>query len=172
LAGYLSGFTSTPGYRCDTTPTAPVILDGRTIVDPKVLQARDEALRLARADRAWKDGLLLLMDDAHAARLARLPTYSAVLENSDKGYATTLPMIVAWCVLRNQGSMTTNAFEEVCQKQADLIRNEIASRPDPALTRELIDTLALYEHELSALRRPMPDVSSLSTEYQASGGIE
>lgn len=154
LAGYVDAFAATPGYRCDTTPAAPVILDGRTIADPEIARARDAARALAKADRGWKDKLLALMDDPEAAAAAGLPTTVAVLDQSDNGYATSLPMRAGWRVLREAGMMPTEAFETVCRQQLALLRRELSACDDPALAEELVDMRAAYEQELSTLRRP------------------
>jgi len=152
LRDYLDRFASTPGYGCDITQTAPAILDGNRIVDPAIGQLRDEAVRIAKGERAWKEHILLLMDDVEQARAAQLPTYDAVLAQSDNGYATSLPMIVAWRVARKQGLLSADMFEELCRKQASLIKVDMArEREGPAATGRL-ETLALYEAELRSMK--------------------
>ncbi|WBO24132.1 YkgJ family cysteine cluster protein [Sphingomonas abietis] len=153
LAAYLDGFVGTPGYRCDTSPSAPLVLDGRRIVDREVAQARDAAIARAKADRGWKEHLLLLMDDPATAAAARLPTYDAVLEQSDNGYASSVPMLAAWRALREDGAMTAAAFEDVCRKQLALIQHEISVSEDPAVMQDLLDMRAAYDQSLSGLRQ-------------------
>jgi len=148
LRDYLDRFASTPGYGCDVTQTAPTILDGNRIVDPTILRVRDEAIRIAKEERAWKEHMLLLMDDAEQARVAQLPTYDAVLTQSDNGYATLLPMIVAWRVAWKQGLLSTEMFQELCRKQASLIKAELARKREGLASIGLLETLALYEAEL------------------------
>jgi len=148
LRDYLDRFASTPEYGCDVTQTAPTVLDGNRIVDPTIRHLRDEAIRIAREERAWKDRMLLLMDDAEQARAAQLPTYDAVLTQSDNGYATLLPMAVAWRVARKQGLISAEMFEDLCRKQASLIKAEMARTREGPSSTGLLDTLALYEAEL------------------------
>jgi len=142
----LDQFTATPEHVCDTTSTAPVILDGNRIVDPQLADDRAKAVALAKADRGWKDRLLALMDDGPAAAAAGLPTYDAVLSNSDNGYATLLPMIVAWRVAANAGLLSPEELTALCRKQAALIRERIARGVPGNASKELLDKLALYEH--------------------------
>lgn len=149
LASYIDRFAATPGYRCDVTQEAPAILDGNAILDPTIRRHRDEAVALAKSERAWKERMLTLMDDAEQARAARLPTYDAVLANSNEGYATMLPMMVAWRVARTEGILSPDAYVDLCRKQAILIRDEISRRRDHASPASLRETLVLYETELS-----------------------
>jgi Fe-S-cluster containining protein len=149
LRAYLDGFTATPGYRCDTSGDAPVVLDGNRIIDPAVAQIRQDAIGRARADRVWKDHLLAAMDDEGQARLAELPTYAAVLANTDAGYATLLPMIVAWRVAERHGLIAREDLEALCRSQIGLIKAAIARNPAAGRLRELVDLLAVYQFEVS-----------------------
>ena len=154
LQSYLDQFTATPDYRCDTSSTAPIILDGNRIVDAAVERHREEAISLARKERAWKDQLLLLMDDDRKAEAAGLPTYDAVLANTDQGYATLLPMIVAWRVAKDRGLLPREAFHDLCRKQMALIQAE-RGRDDPgeSLRKELASLFSIYEAELARAER-------------------
>jgi len=156
LGTYLDQFAATPGYQCDLTGAAPAILDGNRILDPAIRQYRDDAIAMAKCDRAWKERMLLLMDDPGQARAARLPTYDAVLTNSDNGCATLLPMLVAWRVARGKGLLSGDAFQVICRKQAGLIEAEITRSPEGPQTKGLRETLALYESELSHAPRTTP----------------
>jgi hypothetical protein len=148
LGSYLDKFVCTSGYLCDTTTDAPVVLDGESITDPLVQEARDEAIRLAESERAWKNAILSLMDDPDAAQAAGLPAYEAVLRNSDAGSATAVPMLVAWRIARNLGILSPDTFVEVCQKQISLIKLELGREPDPELAGDLAARLSDYEIEL------------------------
>ncbi len=148
LENYLDRFTATPRYRCDTSPAAPAILDGNQVLDRQIGEARAKAVALAKADRKWKERLLALMDDA-APGAAGLPTYDEVLSNSDSGYATLLPMIVAWRVAAREGFLSHETLQELCRKQAALIRARIARHRADVVSKELLDSLAVYERQLS-----------------------
>lgn len=162
LQAYLDQFTGTPGYACDTGPSAPVIVDGNKMVDPGVRDHRDQAIALAKADRRWKQALVELMEDEARAAAAGLPSHDAVLSASDNGYATMLPMIVAWRVARKVGLLSTEQFNQICAQQADLIRSQVARES----SKELLDLLALYESEASAAQR-LPGQALLNKASQA-----
>jgi len=146
LENYLDRFTATEDYRCDTSPAAPAILDGNKVLDRQIAEERAKAVALAKADRPWKERLLALMADPAQAAAAGLPTYDAVLSSSDNGYATILPMIVAWRVAAREGLISSAALRDICRKQTALINARIAGR---GTSKELLDMLALYERELS-----------------------
>jgi Fe-S-cluster containining protein len=152
LRAYLDGFTATPGYRCDSSAQAPLVLDGNRIIAAEVEQVRLAAMERAKKDRVWKDHLLAAMDDEQQARLAELPTYAAVLANTDAGYATLLPMIVAWRVAQHHGLMPRAEMEALCRGQMALIKAAIADNPAAERLRELVDLLAVYQFELSRER--------------------
>jgi len=160
LGRYIDTFTGSAGYECDTSANAPAILEGRSILDPLIRQARDDAISMAKTDKAWKDRMLLMMDDPAMAAAAGLPTYNAVLENSHNGYATTLPMIVAWRIARNEGLMPPEVFEDVCRKQAALIKAHMETLSETA-GADLRDMLPAYEFELSAPPRPTRSRASI-----------
>ena len=147
LQTHLDRFTRTPGYRCDTTAAAPVIVDGNKVVDPQLAADRERATMLARQDRRWKERLIAIMNDPAQAAAAGLPTYEAILKNSDNGYATMLPMIVAWRIARDDGLLSDEELRDICRKQADVIRS--ATAPGTAPSKDARDALAPYEFELS-----------------------
>lgn len=143
LQAYLDHFVATPGYRCDTTAAAPAIVDGNKVIDLQLAADRERAIALARQDRRWKERLVAIMDDPTLAAAAGIPTFDAVLSHSDKGYATMLPMIVAWRIARTDGLLSDEDVRDLCRRQAGLIRGRTASPTD------LRDALAPYEFELS-----------------------
>jgi Fe-S-cluster containining protein len=149
LQSYLDKFAGTPGYRCDTTSSAPIILDGNRVIDPALRDDREKAIAQAKADRRWKESLVNVMDDDDRATAAGLPTYDAVLLNSDNGYATLLPMLIAWRIASKEGLISREELRDVCQKQATLIRSRIAANTAGQTSKELLDSLAGYEFELS-----------------------
>jgi Fe-S-cluster containining protein len=157
LQAYLDRFTATPGYACDTGPSAPVIVDGNKVADPRIAEHRNEAVALAKADRGWKQAMVALMEDEPRASAAGLPSHEAVLRASDDGYATMLPMIVAWRVARRAGLLTEDQFKWICTQQAGLIRARLAQES----SKELLDLLGLYESEAAAATKS-PDRALVS----------
>jgi len=149
LENYLDRFTATPDYRCDSSLAAPAILDGNKVLDREIAEERAKAVALAKADRRWKERLIALMAGPAEAAAAGLPTYDAVLSSSDNGFATMLPMIVAWRVAAKEGLLSGETLQDICRKQAVLIRARIARSGGGEASKELLDMLALYERELS-----------------------
>jgi Fe-S-cluster containining protein len=141
LKSYIDRFTKTPGYECNTT-TGPVILDGSNVLSADLHRYRDRAVAMAKSDRKWKGFILSFMDDYERADRAGLPTYEAVLANSDHGYATLVPMILAWRVAEAHQIISSTELMGICSKQVTLIKAEIARLPSAANLREL---LPLYE---------------------------
>ncbi|MFN3838598.1 MAG: YkgJ family cysteine cluster protein [Brevundimonas sp.] len=154
LASYLDGFTSTPSYRCETT-VAPPVLSGDLVLCDAVRSARDEAFRQADRDKAWKTAVTGLMGDPLTARDAGLPTLSDVMTNSDRGYATSVPMLAAWRVALANRMMTRAAFDDVCRRQIALL----ARFENKA---EAAERQALYRAALSADRSPLLQRLSLA----------
>ena len=148
LQNYLDDFTNTPVYQCDTSSVAPIILNRNNVVDFKIRESREKAIGLAKADRSWKKHILALMDDAEQAREVGLPTYDAVLTNSDNGYATELPMIVAWRVAKRNNILSVAKLHDLCGKQIRLIEAEIARVPEDRRMIDLIEKLSVYKFEL------------------------
>jgi hypothetical protein len=97
---------------------------------------------VAKADRRWKDHMVSSMDNAEAANRTGLPTYEAILENTNNGYATLLPMIVAWRVAENGGLISAAELRSICEKQLLLIRREIARLPS---AQDLCGLIPIYE---------------------------
>jgi Fe-S-cluster containining protein len=149
LQNYLDRFTATPGYRCDTTSASPVVVDGNKVVDPQISIDRDRSVALAKQERRWKERLIGVMNDPNLAVAAGLPTYDAVLSNSDNGYATMLPIITAWRVANQAGLFSVEELHELCRKQAGLIKTRIARNVTRPASKELLDLLAMYEFGLS-----------------------
>jgi len=149
LQSYLDKFAGTPGYKCDTTSSAPIILDGNRVIDPELRGNREKAIAQAKADRRWKEHLVNVMDDDDGAAAAGLPTYDAVLLNSDNGYATLVPMLIAWRIASKESLLSREELRDVCQKQAILIKSRIAGNAAGQTSEGLLDSLAGYELELS-----------------------
>lgn len=141
LRTYIDQFTATPGYECDTV-TSPIILKGSQIVSPELRLYRERAVEMSKADRRWKERLLYLMDNPQPAARGGLPTYESVLINSDNGYATLLPMIVAWRVAESSGILLPDELSSICKQQLTLIRAKIAGTPS---FTDFDDLLPLYE---------------------------
>lgn len=146
LAGYLDQFVKTPGYLCDTSFSAPVVLRDGKVTDPAVEMARAEALALAQTEKEWKAAVVAVVKSP-AADGEGFPGYPDIVRNSDAGGATTVSMYAAWRIAVKAGLLTQTQFDDICEKQAHLLRGEIASGGDAALFR---DMLGDYERLLPA----------------------
>lgn len=135
LAAYLDAFTRTPGYACDTSNAAPVV------VDPAE-KARAEGLALAAADRPWAQAIMMLVRSDRAAQVG-LPDYDAIVRNAATG-ATTVPMLAAWEVGRRAGFISSAQFEAVCRGQAALLRAEAADHPREDLFRHMLADFEMW----------------------------
>lgn len=151
LQGYIDSFTNTPDYACDTTLSAPVILDGTRIVDPKLQTDREKAILQAKEDRKWKERIVEMMESDFHAVSAELPTYATVMENSDSGRATLLPMIVAWRVAVDDGLISRETFRGACENQARLLTSAIGAHKTGHPPKYLLDSLTRYQFELSKI---------------------
>lgn len=143
LAAYLDRFVATPGYECETD-AAPVVLRGGEILADEVREARAAALRVAEGDRDWKAALVASMGDGASARAAGLPTVDDVISNSDKGYASMVPIHVAWRAALGAGLMTREVFSDLCRRQSAAAEDGMARRPHrrDALAERLRDVRA------------------------------
>lgn len=90
-----------------------------------------------------------MMENDFQAASFELPTYAAVLNNSDSGCATLLPMIVAWRVAVIDGLISREAFRGICENQARLLKGAIGVHKTGRPPRYLLDSLAVYQSELS-----------------------
>lgn len=141
----LRAFADSPGYRCDTTEAAPVVLAGGRIVDPEARQARIDALALAERDRRWKDAILRRMKSGGEGE--PLPSLREVEANAPFG-ATTVSMRVAWQVAAEAGLIGAEECTALIAAQAAVIDRALAAPDCPAGARE---TLAEMRAEYRAL---------------------
>lgn len=148
LGVYLDRFVATPGYDCETA-SAPVVLAGAEILADTVRHAREQAVLVARHDRDLKTAIVALMENPQSACDAGLPTFADVLANSDRGYATTAPMLVAWRVALRKGFLDQTTFDNACRGQAALLE---AARAKPGCAAAVNENLSLYRSALLKVR--------------------
>ncbi len=120
----LEAFVAMPGHDCDTSEEAPPILEDGRIVDPQILQARADALELAKRDRSWKEAIVRKMKASRSGDPA-LPSLSEVEANS--GWAAlTSSMLVAWEIAAEEGLMTREEVRALVELQLERIGLELA----------------------------------------------
>lgn len=152
----LEAFVATPGYGCDTSAGAPVVVDQGGIVDSESRRARSAALDLAGQDRRWKDAILRRLKaggDKHT-----LPSLREIEANAVFGVTTT-SMRVAWQIAAEEGLIDAATCRALIDAQAAVIDRELASAHCPPGSRE---TLAEMRTEHLRLR----NVSTAAALYQ------
>ena len=140
----LAAFVATPGYRCDTGPDAPVVIEAGRIVDADALGERAAALAAAERDRAWKDAIVRRLK---APAGLPLPSY-AQLEASAAYGAVTTSMRAAWQVAVDAGLMRADGARALVATQLATIERELAlGRASPETRRTLAEMRAEYLHQ-------------------------
>lgn len=141
LAGRdLAVFVATPGYACDTSAAAPIVLEGGRIVDPETRQARSDALGLAEADRRWEEAILRRMRSGSSD----LPSLREIGADAQFG-ATTVSMRLAWQIAAEAGMISAEQCRALIAAQATVIDRELASaRCTPAARETLGQMRAEY----------------------------
>jgi Fe-S-cluster containining protein len=120
----LDAFVTTPGYRCDSGKSAPVVLEGGRIVDAASLEARAHAHGLAAADRLWKEAIVRRMKQGSFAG-DRLPTLGEV-EAQAGVEALTISMRIAWDIAADARIISPEGAEVLVRTQLETIERELA----------------------------------------------
>jgi Fe-S-cluster containining protein len=121
----LKSFVQTPGYRCDTGETAPVVLEDGRIVAPEARMARSEALAVAEQDRRWREAIVRRMKALPASR--SLPTMEEIEASAHLGVLTT-PMRAAWEIAADVGLISAEDCERLIGLQLCVITEELAAQ--------------------------------------------
>ena len=149
LPAGLRNFVATPGYLCDTTANAAVLIDDGTVIDATYTRARADAIRRCEADHRWKAGIVSAMLAQESAAEAGLPSYRDVIAHSKAGSATLVSMLIAWRVAKNLGLLSQSIFRDLCAEQASLIASSLEFAREEERRTDLHDMLADYEIELA-----------------------
>lgn len=147
----LDAFVATPGYRCDTTPAAPVVMEAGRIVGPDWRGARADAVEQARQDRRWRELILRAMK-ANAFGPS-LPGLGDIERNAAFG-ATTTSMRVAWQIAANAGLMTEEQCVALVAAQSAAIDRSLRSPCAPATRETLVEMRAEYRALLERAKGP------------------
>lgn len=141
----LKAFVGTPGFGCDTSAGAPVVLEAGRIVDPEARRARDEAMDLAGHDRRWSEAILRRLKTGSGNDA--LPSLREIEAAAPFG-ATTISMRVAWQIAAEAGVIGALDCRALIAAQAEVIDRELASARCTSGARE---TLAEMRAEYRAL---------------------
>lgn len=124
-ASDLGAFVETPGFACDTSDAAEVVLESGRIVDGGIARARAEALALAGQDRRWKAAIVRRMS-ADPPSNAQLPKLHEIEANAALG-ATTTSMGVAWRIAADCGLIGGDDYERLLANQLAAIDRALAA---------------------------------------------
>jgi Fe-S-cluster containining protein len=138
----LDEFVRTPGYRCDTNESAPVVIDENRIVDPDVRRARVDALEVAGRDKNWHHAIVGRMRQKRWND-AGLPTLVQV-ECSAAFAATTTSMRIAWQIAGEAGLMGVEDVAQLTAAQAAAIDRALAAPCAQEARQTLLEMQAEY----------------------------
>lgn len=117
----LDEFMNTPGYRCDASSSAPVVLQSGVLVDPVAKEARLRALAVAKQDLAWKQAIVRAMKTS--SRNA-LPSF-AELEMHAPMAAMTTSMRVGWEIAVSATLLAEDDLKALLTTQLATIEREL-----------------------------------------------
>ncbi|HEX8937106.1 MAG TPA: YkgJ family cysteine cluster protein [Sphingomicrobium sp.] len=144
----LKAFVQTPGYACDTSEEAGLVLDKGRLVDPETRRVRAEAMALAQLDRGWSKAIARRMDGG-GPEDPLVPSLEEIELNSAFG-ATTISMRAAWQIALQMGLMHDQEFNELIEAQLTTIDRELAAGNCSQEAREtLVEMRAEYEQSLA-----------------------
>jgi Fe-S-cluster containining protein len=146
----LEAFVGTPGYGCDTSAGAPIVLEAGRIVDPEARRARDEAMERAGHDRRWEEAILRRLKTGSGD--CALPSLREIEAGAPFG-ATTISMRVAWQIAAEAGVIGAGDCKALIAAQAEVIDRELASARCTSSARE---TLGEMRTEYRALLKDRP----------------
>jgi Fe-S-cluster containining protein len=147
----LSAFVERPGYRCDTSDGADVVIQDGRIVAPGIRQARADALDRAAQDRRWGEAIVRQMKTNGSAETG-LPSLCEVEANARFG-ATTAAMRLAWQIAADSGLMSSEECRLLIEAQLAVIDRELAAGScGPEARQTLAEMRADYRHQLSGGR--------------------
>jgi Fe-S-cluster containining protein len=140
----LRAFVETPGYRCQTGDSAPIVLDAGRIVDAGFHQARADALALAEREQRWQRAI------AHRVKTATngLPSLRQIEADAPLG-ATTISMRHAWQIAADLGVIGAEECRSLIAAQAGTIDQALAATRSPDARETLTEMRAEYQELLS-----------------------
>ena len=152
----LKAFVETPGYDCDTSATAPVVLNNGRIVAPEITAVRLEALGAAQRDRRWGEAIIRRMNGSSAASRS-LPTLQEIEASAEIGALTT-SMRVALQIAAEVALIAPDECDRLIALQLQTIDRELARYSCSQDAREtLTEMRAEYQHHLCADRAIVAD---------------
>ena len=147
-AADLRAFVETPGYECDTSEAAPVVLNDGQIIAPEIKKARSDAIAVAQRDNRWAMAIARRMNGDNSAGDA-LPSMQEIEASMHLGAITT-SMRLAWQIASGISLISGEECFRLVGLQLEAIDRELAnSRCSPASRETLAEMQAEYRHHLS-----------------------
>ena len=142
----LAAFVATPGFQCDTSDAADVVMAAGRIVAPDYADVRARAIALAGSDRAWATAIVRRMKGTPAGTC--LPTLEEIEANAQFA-ATTVSMRVAWQIGADAGLIAPGECERLTELQLQAIGQALADGRCSAVSRQtLMEMQTEYRQEL------------------------
>ena len=127
----LDAFVASPGYLCEVSADAPMVIAEGRIVDPATVAARLAASEQAQRDHPWKAALVKAMKAGQHG----LPTPRMIEQQAARG-ALSASMLGAWSVALGAGLIAASDLQLLLRSQSALIERTIqgGAAPDPSAT--------------------------------------
>ena len=123
LPRQFDAFVDTPGYACDTSESAPAVLNGGRIVDDELQRSRTDALAMSEQDSSWRQAILRRLKSGKDG----LPTLREI-DASASFAAVTVSMRLAWEIGAEVGLLSAKECRTIAGMQTKLIDRELSSQ--------------------------------------------
>ncbi|MEO7277141.1 MAG: YkgJ family cysteine cluster protein [Sphingomicrobium sp.] len=143
LVSRFDAFVTTPGFACDTSDGAPVLIADGAVADAAISSARREAIEQTTIEARWKQAIVAQMRPDQPFSDS-LPTRSQV-EQHAASHAITVPMAAAWQIAASVGLVDKGAVRDLVGRQLRCIDRELATQRWARSEREtLVEMRADY----------------------------
>ena len=132
----LAAFVATPGYRCDASESANIVVKDDRIVCPEMNAARAQAIAVAKADGPWAKAIASRLRVGSAPHWG-LPTLQEIEANAEFA-ATTTSMRIAWQIAADGGLITSKECDRLVELQLHTIDQALTGCSADADTRETL----------------------------------
>lgn len=145
----LSAFIALPGHACDSSESAPVVLQDGKIVDVQISESRIEAAQVAKRDRLWKDLIVRRMKIQDWNRRG-LPSFADVRTHSPLGVTLT-SMRLGWQIALETGLLSEGAYLNLIRRQHQVMERTLQDSDLLSQAREtLLEMRDEYRQEANA----------------------
>jgi Fe-S-cluster containining protein len=135
----LANFVSRPGFQCNISIDADLLVQDGEILDPNIVKARGDAKEMAIAEQSWGEAIIRRMKHSGAAR-SEIPTLQQIEENASIGAMTT-SMRIGWEIAAEAGLISQERLAELLTNQLDVIERflvfPISNKDESIMLREM-----------------------------------